>query len=225
MANIFIIVEGQTEEQFFKRNLQQYYINQTGDYQHYLQVVVMPSKKNTYARIHKGGSIHYNNCMANVKRFLQQTGHCELVLLVFDYYGLHESFRDHLNASHSTLATKIVAIQERLEKAINNPRFKFRLQVHEFEALLFSDIQTIHQHFKADSMLKVLEKILSDFGGNPELINDHPSTAPSKRLIQLFPHFRKTADGLQIIDKIPVRVLRQQCQHFNKMLQLLDDLK
>ena len=225
MANIFIIVEGQTEEQFFKKNLQQHYIAQTGDYQHYFQVVVMPSKKNTYTRIHKGGSINYENCIANIKRFLHQAAHCELVLLVFDYYGIHESFKDHLDESHLSLVDKIVAIQERLEQEINNSRFKFRLQVHEFEALLFSDVQIIAKHFRQPETLQTLEKILSKFEGNPELINDHISTAPSKRLKKLFSDFGKTSDGLQIIDKIPIEVLRKQCYYFNQTLQLFDNLK
>lgn len=224
MANIFIIVEGQTEEQFFKKNLQQHYIASTGNYQHYFQVVVMPSKRNTYARIHKGGSINYENCVANIKRFLHQAAHCELVLLVFDYYGIHESFKDHLDQSHLTLADKIAAIQERLEQEINNSRFKFRLQVHEFEALLFSDILAISNHFNKNDAFPVLERILNKFDNNPELINDHPKTTPSKRLAQIFPSFRKTSDGLQIADKIAINLFREKCSHFDKMCQLIDDL-
>ncbi|MFK7983736.1 MAG: DUF4276 family protein [Saprospiraceae bacterium] len=225
MANIFIIAEGQTEEQFFKKNLQQHYITSAGHYLHYFQVVVMPSKKNTYARLHKGGSINYENCVANIKRFLHQSAHCELVLLVFDYYGIHASFKDHLDESHLNLVDKIVAIQKRLEQEINNSRFKFRLQIHEFEALLFSDIQAISNHFNKDGVFPVLENILNKFNGNPELINDHPKTAPSKRLAQIFPSFRKTSDGLQIVDKIAMNLLREKCTHFNKMCQLIDDLK
>jgi len=154
MAQVFIIVEGQTEEQFFKKTLQQYYINSDGNYQHFFQVVAMPSKRNTYAKIHKGGSINYENCVVNIKRFLRETSHCQLILLVFDYYGIHKSFKKKLGQSQITLEDKIIAIQERLEKDINHPKFKFRLQVHEFEALLFSDIQVVSRHFPniADSL-------------------------------------------------------------------------
>lgn len=226
MAQVFIIVEGQTEEQFFKKTLQQYYIKSDGSYQHFFQVVAMPSKRNAYAKIHKGGSINYENCVVNIKRFLRETSHCQLVLLVFDYYGIHKSFKEKLDQSQITLEDKIIAIQERLEKDINHPKFKFRLQVHEFEALLFSDILVVSRHFPniADS-LSVLKEILNKFNNNPELINDHPKTAPSKRLMQLFPNFKKTSDGLQIMNKIPINLVREKCTYFHQLCLLIDKLE
>ncbi len=224
MKNIFIIVEGQTEEQFFGKNLQQHYVDKIGNYRYYFQVVVMPTKRNQYAKIYKGGSINFENCIANIKRFLAQTKHCKLVLLVLDYYGLHRSFKTHLNKTHTSLAERVISIQERLEQKIDNPRFKFRLQVHEFEALLFSDVRRISQHFNNEASLSHLEQILSEFKNNPELINDSPKTAPSKRLVKIYPKFRKTTDGLQIIGKIPILLLREKCTHFDDLCKLIDNL-
>ena len=86
-------------------------------------------------------------------------------------------------------------------------------------------MQIIAKHSRQPETLQTLEKILSKFEGNPELINDHISTAPSKRLKKLFSDFGKTSDGLQIIDKIPIEVLRKQCYYFNQTLQLFDNLK
>lgn len=90
MANVFFIVEGQTEEQFYKHILQDYYALEDGSYRHYFDVVVMPSKKNTFSRTNKGGLISYDTTLANVRRFLGSTAHCDFIFLIYHYYGLHE---------------------------------------------------------------------------------------------------------------------------------------
>lgn len=126
MANVFFIVEGETEEQFYKNTLQVYYRLNDGLFQHYLEVVVIPTKKNVYSRGKKGGLVSYDKCLALIKdRFIRQNTHCELLLLVLDYYGLHESFKSHLTSEQRTLEEKVKHIQERLETDVNNPKFKF----------------------------------------------------------------------------------------------------
>ncbi len=224
MANIFIIVEGQTEEQFYKRLVQNEFRNEDGSYRHYFQVVVMPSKKNVYGRGQKGGRINFDVCTDNIRRFLREASHCDLILLVFDYYGLHDSFRTHLTGAHGTLTQKIIAIQDRLEAEINMPQFKFRLQVHEFEAYLFSTPEVVAKHFGQADKTAALNQILSAFDNNPELINNDPDTAPAKRLMGLFPNFGKTTDGVLIAQKIGLPTIRSCCHWFNQMCSLFDGL-
>jgi Domain of unknown function (DUF4276) len=224
MAHILLIVEGQTEEQFYKRLVQNEFRNEDGTFRHYFQVVVMPSKKNIYSRSHKGGAIGYEVCTDNIKRFLRQASHCDLTLLVLDYYGLHDSFKSHLSNEHQTLEQKILVIQSRLEAEIGVPRFKFRLQVHEFEAYLFSDPEKVTSHFQEAAKLATLREILANFNGDPERINDDPATAPSKRLKIVFPNFGKTTDGIAIAEKTGISTIRQHCQWFDKLCNLFDAL-
>jgi hypothetical protein len=224
MANIFIIVEGQTEEQFYKRLVQNEFRNEDGSYRHYFQVVVMPSKRNVYSRQNKGGAFSFDVCLNNIHRFLRQASHCDLVLLTLDYYGLHDSFKQFLPSQPSALEDKILAVQGRLEDEIGSQRFKFRLQVHEFEAYLFSNPATVVSHFQEPMKLPILQEILSKFGNNPELINDDPATAPSKRLGAIFPNFGKTTDGIAIAEKTGIPHIRQRCAWFDSMCKLVDDL-
>ncbi len=228
MANVFFIVEGQTEEQFYKNILQDYYRQEDGYFQHYFSVVMMPQKKNAYNRIKKGGRISYDTCLKNVFRFLTQTSHCALVLLILDYYGLDESFNTHLSSEQRTLEEKVKHIQGRLETDVSNPKFKFRLQVHEFEAFLFSDVEVIANHFSSHgNIIEELQAILDSFDENPEYINDSPRTAPSKRLDAMYPGFErfKTTDGIIIAKNIGVTKIRERCSHFDAMCKLIDDLE
>lgn len=222
MGHVFLIVEGSTEEQFFRKVLQEHFRSEDGGYLHYLDVVQMPSKRNTTTRDKKGGRVSFSAAVDNVRRFLSQTSHCQLVMLILDYYGLHPTFLDHLPEGHSSHDERIEAIQERLEREINHPRFRFRLQVHEFEAFLFSDPATIASHFQQPEKQQELERILSSFGNDPERINDSPETAPSKRLVKLFPGFGKLTDGLVIASRIGIAGIRERCARFDEVVRLIE---
>ncbi|MCB0599236.1 MAG: DUF4276 family protein [Lewinellaceae bacterium] len=224
MAHIFLIVEGATEEQFYKKTLQGYFINPDGSYRHYIEAVQMPSKKNIYSRENKGGRVSYQACVNNVRRFLNQASHADLFMLIFDYYGLDVTFKDHLTPMQASMNDQVDAIQKRLETEINNPRFRFRLQVHEFEAFLFSKPEIIAEHFSKPSSLEAIRQVLSQFGNDPEMINDDPKTVPSKRLDRLFDKFGKTSDGLIIAQKIGVAGIREKCRRFDQMCREIDRL-
>lgn len=224
MANVLLIVEGETEEQFYKKELQKLYLLPDGGYRHYLEVVQLPSTKNTTLRGKKGGSVSYAVCLKNMKRFLAQNAHCQLVMLILDYYGIHHTFREHLTSQQTSLSDRVQAIQDRLERDVQDDRFRFRLQAHEFEAYLFSDPNTVCTHFNQAGKLHDLQKILTAFGNDPEKINDSPQTAPSKRLETHFPGFGKITDGLAIASKIGIPIIRKRCKFFDDMIALIDVL-
>ena len=58
----------------------------------------------------------------------------------------------------------------------------------------------------------------------PEHINDSPETAPSKRLLQLFPGYDKPAFGSLALGRIGLAALRQSCPHFATWLARLESL-
>ena len=218
MAGIFLIVEGDAEERFYKDTFASAFTN------HYFTVVQMPNKRNLTSRASKGGRVSYDSCVDNVRRFLRSSTHCSVVALVYDYYGLNATFSDHLTANESSLDQKAEAIQSRLEREINDPRFRFVLQVHEFESYLFSAPSTLAAHFGKPDSLPALTAILQDFGNDPELINNSSATAPSKRLSGLFPGFGKVADGISIAGKIGVPTMRKACKRFDAFCRLIEAL-
>jgi hypothetical protein len=144
--------------------------------------------------------------------------------LVYDYYGLNATFSEHLTANEVTLDQKVEAIASRLEREINNPRFRFVLQVHEFESYLFSAPSELAAHFGKPDSLPGLNAILQDFGNDPELINNSPETAPSKRMAKLFPGFGKVADGVTLAHKTGVARIRKACKRFDAFCRLIESL-
>jgi hypothetical protein len=66
-----------------------------------------------------------------------------------------------------------------------------------------------------------LQKIRAEFG-SPEEINDDPNTAPSKRIANLFPSYRKPLHGVLAAKRITIDVIRGECPHFDEWLTTLE---
>lgn len=220
MKGVYLIVEGQAEEKYYKSTFAEAFATTN-----FFEVSVMPAKRNLTQRINKGGYILYSECVHNIRRYLRQSSHCSLVILVYDYYGIHESFKDHLTQEDRNLEQKVQKIRSRLEEEIDDPRFKFFLQVHEFESYLFTDPDKIVEHYDEPAKAASLNAILDSFNGEPEKINDSRETAPSKRIISLFPRyeFGKTTDGVSIASKIGVPAIRAKCPYFNSFCELIEE--
>lgn len=161
--------------------------------------------------------------MKQVKRFIRQASHADLIVLVYDYYGLHPTFTDHLSTQKLALPDRIGAIRHRFEAEIDEPKFRFYLQVHEFESLLFAGPETIAEHFNSPESLGLLLAILEEAEGNPEQINNHRDTAPSKRLGKLFPGYGKVTDGIGLAGKIGVGRMRERCGYFDGFCGWVDE--
>ena len=74
-----------------------------------------------------------------------------------------------------------------------------------------------------DKLMSVLEKI-----GNPELVNDKPDSAPSKRIIKAIEGDKKThynydkpKSGKYVTKLVGIEQLRAQCRHFNEWIEIL----
>ena len=59
---------------------------------------------------------------------------------------------------------------------------------------------------------------------NPELIDDGPEMAPSKRILKEIPEYDKVGAGVLVAEKIGIEVLRNKCTHFAQWLARLEQL-
>ncbi|MCI5222848.1 MAG: DUF4276 family protein, partial [Candidatus Electrothrix sp. AR4] len=70
-----------------------------------------------------------------------------------------------------------------------------------------------------------INNLLSMVGSqNPELINDSPATAPSKRILDEISEYDKATAGVAVAEQIGLPMLRQKCRHFADWLVLLEQL-
>ena len=108
---------------------------------------------------------------------------------------------------------------------VNNPRFVPFIQVHEFEALLFSDPSAFAAAFPGrNEEIAELERIRRSFP-SPEHIDDGKHTSPSKRISALFPAYEKVASGVLIARRIGLRAILRECAHFGGWVNKLRALR
>lgn len=223
--DVIVVVEGQTEATFIRDILAPYmartHIHLSAP------IIGKPG--------HKGGAVSFKRTIADMKCFLSQRSDT-YVTTMFDYYGIASDWPG-VDALRKQMQTgQALSVQEKagqLENATlqqlkkNLPEYDVDkrvipyFQMHEFEALLFSDASKLAEII--DVNLKDIQSILEHYK-EPEAINDKPETAPSKQINRLRPGFRKIAMGIEIAEKINIDTMRQKCNHFNDWLTRIEQL-
>lgn len=223
MIRLHIVVEGQTEEAFVNQVLANHFgnINISVDAR-----PVETSRKRSY--IFRGGIRGYKQVKKDLKLWMKEDQNPDAFFsTMIDLYALPEDFpgyKDARRASHPY--ERIQKLQEAFREDISHPRFIPYIQLHEFEAVLLCDPSKFDwvfiDHQNAISRLIQLTSSVD----SPELINDNPDTAPSKRIISIIPEYegRKPFAGPIIAEKIGIEAIRSKCPHFNSWILQLEHL-
>lgn len=218
MKRIIIICEGQTEKEFCEKSL----------FSHFLKkniIVEYPLIKKS-----SGGIIKWPEIKRQVENHLKQDISAYVTMLI-DYYGMYKK-HEFPEWENSLIEADKNSRMDLLEKAMKDDisaqytyRFIPYLQLHEFEGLLFNNIETFKSQIPANEItnIKELESILSSYP-NPEMINDMPETAPSKRLIKLIVGYRKVVYGNILAEVIGLERIRNKCPRFNFWISKLESI-
>ncbi len=222
MTRLRIICEGQTEEEFVNELLARHL--------HAFGVYPIPIVIGTVAQ--RGGNVKYHRLLNNIRNSLLSERNCYCTTLI-DFYGLGMEFPGKSEAKEEKLPkTKAesfcFALQKALERDIGvNPMRRFipYVQMHEYEALLFSEPTRMAQGFDRLDLKESLAAIRAIFP-TPEHINDDQNSAPSKRIIKLFPGYerQKPLFGVLAASTIGLPKIRQECPLFNNWLCALENL-
>lgn len=219
MTRLNILVEGPTEETFVRDLLAPH----LGQFNVFASARSVETGRRKH-RIFRGGLTRYDKVRKDIQSWLKQdSGAC--VSTMFDYYALPDDFPKPA-VSRGALAIHhwVSQIEKALADDIRDARFLPYIQLHEFEALLFSDVDKTGSTLGATPhQLEHLRRIRAAFE-TPEHIDDAPETAPSKRLIQLFPNYDKPVFGSLALGRIGLLAIRSACPHFADWLTRLETL-
>ncbi len=97
------------------------------------------------------------------------------------------------------------------------------LQLHEYEAILFSDPAAFATGINHPDLQRHFQRIRDDFE-SPEDINNGPVTAPSKRVLAVCPNYRKIIEGTQAAAAVGIPIMRAECRHFREWIESLEAL-
>ena len=217
LIRVKIFVEGQTEETFVNEVLTPYFSGR----EIYLTPILAQTSKG-----HKGGIVSYGKVKHQVERLCKEDSSAYVTTLI-DFYGLPTDFpgfkaKEYQNKNDAF--DKTTYLEDAFEHDINQKNFIGNLMLHEYEAFLFCDPLQFEYWLDSTDPIKKLLEIKEAFI-SPEHINNSPQTAPSKRILSIMPNYKKTLHGPLIANDIGLDEIRKQCQHFNKWLVRIENLK
>ena len=202
LSRLAIVVEGRTEEEFVNGLLRDHLRNR--------DIETTPILLNGNVSIDRL-SLNMSNLFWNFK----------FVTSLVDYYG----FRRRGNSSPETLQCIIdTEIGKHIDRNYDRSRVFSYGQKYEFESLLFSNTNVFDQLFGGTGQYGLkLQRIRSKFR-DPEDIDDHPHTTPSRRLREILPKYRKVVDGPLIAMETGLTSIRSECARFDAWVLRLEEL-
>jgi len=215
MKRLIIICEGQTEKEFCEKTLYPYF--QKNDI--YIHAPLI--KKSS------GGIVKWSNLKKQIENHLKQDSEACVSLLI-DYYGLNDEhgFPGWKDVKEiPDINKKVECIESKMLEDLDDSfrhRFIPYIQLHEFEGLLFNDIEFFYQLFTPEEIIgeKELKDTFNSFS-NPEMINNNKETAPSKRLGRIIEGYNKIIFGNILAESIGLENIRAKSPRFNNWITQL----
>lgn len=213
MRRLIIIVEGDTEKEFIDRVLSPYFYANN-----YLDIRCHKIK-------HSGGGLSkYSHLKTDIIHSIYQPE--TIITTLIDFYALPKDFPMFEESKKILNKLDRVSfleqnIKDEIERSQNRKFENFipYIQLHEFEALVFSSVEAIYNNIENSKIdKKEIDKIFANYS-NPEDINDDPNTAPSKRLKKYIKGYNKIIDGIAIIEEQGLSTILNKCPRFKSWME------
>jgi hypothetical protein len=211
-----LLVEGQTEEIFANQVLMPHLHAVGFDV---VTVSIVATKRVASGAKFRGGITSWNQLQADLRLLLRDSA--MVVSTLIDFYALPPE-TPGASTSRMPPRERVVDIENAIAADLGAENLVPHVMLHEFETLLFVDPARVAQHFGDDHIQQGMQADITHCGGEPELIDDGPQTAPSKRLRNHISTYSKTTDGPTIVAGIGLAPLRQACPHFDAWLNELE---
>jgi hypothetical protein len=215
---VLILVEGQTEERFVKDVLGPAFFDQ----ELFFHATLLVTKRVKDGPNFKGGVTNFAKFRNDAQRLLNSAAGA-LVTTMLDYYRLPLDFPGMKSRpAHGTPGQRITHVEDAIARNFDSPpNFVPFLALHEFEAWLFSSPTELPRALYETRRQDEFEAIRAAVS-TPEEINERPEFAPSKRIANLFPAYKKTLHGPTVAARIGLDQIRKECPHFNEWMNRLE---
>lgn len=223
MNEIIAVVEGQTEQAFVRDVLAPYFG---------LRGVSIAARL-PGRHVRRGGSHPWDSVRGDILRTLKERPG-RVCTTMFDFYGL-PNWPGRAAANSLPTIEKGTCIETALLSDLATHAgdeflpelFIPYVQVHEFEALLFANVNVLADRVaplsnQSPEQLRQRFAGILDSEGTPEDINDRYETCPSRRIIAEVPAYKKLPFGPEIAAAVGLETIRSQCPHFNDWLIRLE---
>lgn len=210
MIRLAISMEGQTEEEFSKDVLTTHLRSHGVE----AQPVLLGRARGHGAG---GGNVSVGRLASEMAHLYRSF---DAVTSLVDFYG----FRDKRDKTAEELEA---LVREEVQQKIGwgQDRVLPYVQKHEFEGLLFSNVGAFSVLIDArPESVNLLSNIRAGFA-TPEDINDNKATAPSRRIKEVIPRYRKRLHGPLVAMEIGLGAIRAECPRFDEWISSLESLQ
>ncbi|NBM14594.1 DUF4276 family protein [Streptomyces sp. GC420] len=216
MRQVHVLVEGATEERLVQRVLQP----ELSERDVWLTPVALKTRRAAGRPHDKGGVSRWPKIEHDIRALLRNTA-VDTVTTMLDLYGLPSDTPGLSDAPAGDAYARVGHVEEAMARVIHDPRFLPFLVLHETEAWVLAAANELSELVASPRLADVLRSHVAAAGG-PELVNDGPDTAPSKRILRAHPTYRKVVDGPDAIELLGLDALRVTCPHLDAWLKRLE---
>ena len=210
MTRLAVSVEGQTEEEFVKRVL--------AGHLRARRVESTPILLGRARGRSGGGNVSSDRLVSEMVWLLHSF---DAVTSLVDFYG----FRNKGDRSVDDLEAHLHReVSGRIGSDRDTRMVVPYLQRHEFEGLLFSNVEVFEMQVGFPSGCRGDLQAVRERFTTPEDIDDHPRTAPSKRIAKVIPGYRKPLHGPLLAEEIGLDQIRAECPRFHAWVMRLESL-
>lgn len=218
MKKVLILVEGLTEETVVRDLIDPH----LWEREICLEPVILKTKREKSGKTFKGGIGSFEQVSRDLKLLLGDTSAIAVTTLL-DYYRLPSDFPGTDDRPTRDPYKRVAHVERAFEKAIDHRKFVPHLTLHELEAWVYVDPFLSEWVFGDPKISKKLIEIRNQCGG-PELVDEGPATAPSKRILAVAPEYEKPFHGPLAIGEVGIDRVRAACTHANAWLAKLESL-
>ncbi|MDU0289470.1 DUF4276 family protein [Saccharothrix longispora] len=216
LRRLHLLVEGQTEEVVADLVIRPH-LERLG---WTTSLSLVKTKRPAAGPAHKGGITGWRQVERDVRLLLNDTS-LDVLTTLFDYYAFPDECPGMADRPPGDVYRRVEHVERCLAEVVGDRRFRPNLVLHELEAWVFA---------AADELglllgVELAERLKRDVAaaGGPELVNDGPATAPSKRLLAYCPTYLKTSDGPIAVEELGVARLRAVCPHLDAWLRTFEE--
>jgi len=216
VKRLLILVEGPTEERFVNLVISDHLLARS--------VVAIPrillTKRMDNGPNFKGGVTSWDQIKRDLRNLLGDTNAAGITTLI-DYYGLPKDVPGTSTRKGSP-AARVAHVEKAIADQFNDRRLRPFLMLHEFEAMLFTNIKKWEHRFDDAAAIARLKQDVA--GLEPEGINETPQGAPSKRILRRLEDYEKPFHGPDALKDIGLDAIREACPHFAAWLTWAENL-
>ncbi|MEV0619473.1 DUF4276 family protein [Nonomuraea sp. NPDC050404] len=212
MRRLHVLCEGQTEETVVREVIEPYLHGSDV----YVTWSIFTTKRPAGGPSHKGGLSSWGRLASEIRLLLGDSSITVLTTML-DYYGLPADVPGMATRPSGSPHDRVAYVERAMADALGDPRFLPHLVLHEVEAWVLLGHEALGELTGDDALAQAVQAIVVQAQG-AELVNDGVSTAPSKRLMRLYPRYRKTSDGPLVIAEIGIDAIRHGCPHADAWL-------